>query len=325
MIPDDDPALTSLLHRAGRRPPPPEAVTATVYQQTRLAWETQLRRRQSVRRGYALAATVVLALTVGRFAWGLYPHQVLAEAPAGQDVVITHTIWHPFAARAGGALYLGDSVQTRAVGARLQRADGSELRLAHDTSLSWPTAAELQLQRGRLYVHTGDAGHVQKLVVTTDLGRVEHLGTQFVVDRERDALLVAVRDGRVAVHYGRDQALELQGGQAAHLDSQGQLHRWTLAAFDGIWDWADALATPLAIDGQPLHAVLDRIAQRAGLTLRYDTPVVEGGARKLLLHGAPLELQPRLALDAVLATTSLAGRADGREILVSARAGLSEP
>jgi ferric-dicitrate binding protein FerR (iron transport regulator) len=319
MIPDDDPALRSLLHRAGRRAPPPEALTAAVYQRTRLAWEVQLRRRQAVRRGYALAASLLLTLLMGRLAWNLYPHEVLAESPAGQSILITHSIWHPFAAQGGGALYVGDAVRAGASGAVLRRADGSELRLARDTTLSLPTTGTLQLQRGRLYLHTGDAGRVKKLVVITDFGRVEHLGTQFMVDREPDALLVAVRDGRVAVHYGRDQALELQGGQAAHLDSQGALRRWTLVAFDGIWDWADALAPPLAIDGQPLYGVLERIAQRAGLTLRYDTPVAEAEARKLLLHGAPLELQPRPALDAVLATTSLAGKTDGREIVVSAR------
>ena len=319
MIADDDPPLRLLLHRAGRRPPPPEAITAEVYQRTRAAWEAQVRRRQITHRGYAIAASLVVALLVGRFAWNFYPHQVLAKAPVGQELLIAHTYWHPFASRSGGAIYAGDIVQTDAAGASLLRTDGSDLRIGRDTSLSFMTGAELRLQRGRLYVNTSDAGRMQKLVVATDFGRVEHLGTQYLVDRERDALLVAVRDGRVAVHYDRDQALELRGGEAAHLDSQGTLRRWTLAAFDGVWDWADALAAPLPIDGLSLYSVLDSIARRAGLELRYDTPAAEAESRKLLLHGAPLELQPRQALQAVLATTSLAGQADGREIMVGAR------
>jgi len=319
MIPDDDPPIRLLLHRAGRRPPPPEAVTAAVYQRTRTAWAAQVHRRQVTHRGYAIAASLLVALLVGRFAWNFYPHQVLARAPVGQDLLIAHTYWHPFASRSGGAVYAGDLVQTDAAGTSLVRADGSDLRMGRDTSLLFSTAAELRLQRGRLYVNTSGAGRMQKLVIATDFGRVEHLGTQYLVDRERDALLVAVRDGRVAVHYGRDQALELLGGEAAHLDSQGTLRRWTLAAFDGIWDWADALAAPLPIDGLSLYSVLDSIARRAGLELRYDTPEAEAESRKLLLHGAPLALQPRQALQAVLATTSLAGKADGREIIVDAR------
>jgi len=319
MTADDDPPLRMLLHRAGRRPPPPEAITAAVYQRTRVAWEAQVRRRQIMHRGYAIAASLVVALLFSRFAWNSYPHQVLARAPVDQELLIAHTIWHPFASRSSGAVYAGDIVQTDSLGASLFRADGSNLRMARDTSLSFATGAELRLLRGRLFVNASDAGRIQKLVVATDFGRVEHLGTQYLVDRGRDALLVAVRDGRVAVHYGRDQAVELQGGEAAHLDSRGELRRWTLAAFDGIWDWADALAAPLPIDGLSLHSVLDSIAHRAGLELRYDTPAAEAESRKLLLHGAPLALQPRQALEAVLATTSLAGKTDGREIIVNPR------
>jgi ferric-dicitrate binding protein FerR (iron transport regulator) len=319
MLPNDDPSLQTLLRQAGRRPPPPDRVTAEVYQRTRRAWEFQLRRRQSMRRGYALAAGLVLALLVGRITWNFYPHQVVAAAPQGQAVLITHTAWHPFASRLGGALYAGDSVQTGSVGALLHGPGGTELRIARDTQLLLLSADRLDLKHGRLFVQTGTLASIQHLAVVTGLGIVEHLGTRFLVDREHDALLVAVRDGRVALHYGHDQAVELQGGQAAHVDPQGGLRRWTLAALDETWDWADAMAAPLAIDGQSLYAVLSEIAQRTGLALRFDSAEAEAEAQRLSLHGAPLQLQPRFALEAVLATTTLAGSTSGREIVVSAR------
>ena len=65
--------------------------------------------------------------------------------------------------------------------------------------------------------------------------------------------------------------------------------------------------------------MLSRIAQRSGLVLRFSSPEAESGARNLALHGPPLELTPRAALAAVLATTSLTGTTEGREILVAAR------
>lgn len=319
MTAQTDDALEALLRKAGRRPAPPEAVAAAVYAQTRRAWEVQVQRRTVVRRSYAWAASVLLLLLASWGAWTQYPHEIMAMAPAGQDLLITHTKWHPLAARRGGEIYAGDTMQSGATGALLRRTDGGELRLARKSRLLFASATELRLSQGQLFVQTGAGPRSRDLVVVTDLGSVEHIGTQFLVNRENDALLVAVRDGRVAVHYAQHAATELHGGQAMRVDSGGELRRWDLPAFDGVWDWADALATPLAIDGHSLYAVLDQIAQRAGLTLTFGSPAAEAEARRLALHGAPLELPPHSALDAVLATTTLRGAADGRQILVSAR------
>ena len=319
MTTEDDEALETLLRWAGRRPTPPEKVAGAVYLHTRRAWLAQVQRRKALRRGYAGAAGVVALVMASWGAWNLYPHQVMATVPPGQAVLITHTFWHPFGARREGELYLGDALQTGAAGALLQRADGTELRVSGNTRLLLASASSVRLGRGRLYVQTYGLPRTQDLVVSTDLGSVEHLGTQFLVERADDALVVAVRDGRVAMHYPQHPVVELQDGEAASVDPHGELRRWNLSAFDDIWEWADGLASPLVIDGQSLYAVLSRIAQRTGLVLRFSTPAAETEARGLALHGAPLELQPRDALAAVLATTTLSGTTVGREILVSAR------
>ena len=168
-------------------------------------------------------------------------------------------------------------------------------------------------------MQTHDLPRNHNLVVSTDLGSVEHLGTQFLVERGNDAMVAAVRDGRVLMHYPNHPAVELHQGEAASLDPRGQLKRWELSAFDDLWNWTDALAGPLPIDGQSLYAVLASIAQRSGLVLRFSTPEAEAEARGLALHGAPLALEPRDEIAAVLATTTLTGTTVNREILVSAR------
>jgi ferric-dicitrate binding protein FerR (iron transport regulator) len=255
-------------------------------------------------------------------AWGgahLYPHQVMATVPAGQAVGIKHTLWHPFAGTRAGELYGGDAVQTGAEGATLQRGDGTELRLSANTRVWFDSPSSVRLGRGSLYVQTRDVQDNRDLIVTTDLGSVEHLGTQYLVERGNDALVVAVREGRVLMHYPQHPAVELRDGQAASVDPRGKLRRWDLSAFDNLWDWTDVLALPLIIDGQSLYGVLTSIAQRSGLALRFSSPSAESAARSLALHGAPLELPPRDALAAVLATTSLSGTTIDREILVSSR------
>jgi ferric-dicitrate binding protein FerR (iron transport regulator) len=319
MTTDEDDGLISLLRWAGRRPPPPEEVASAVYQHSRRAWLAQVQRRRIVRRSYAWAAGLVALIMVSWGAWNLYPHQVMVTVAPGQKVQVTHTLWHPIAARDSGDLYEGDALQALAGGALLRRPDGSTLSVSANTRLSFPSPGIVRLSRGSLYVQTSHGLRPRELVVNTDLGSIEHLGTQFMVKREEDALVVAVRDGRVALHYPQHEAIELQDGQAARVDPRGELKRWNLDAFDTVWDWADGLAPPLPIDGQSLYAVLSQIAERSGLVLRFSSPAAESAARSLALHGAPLTLSPNNALAAVLATTSLSGTAQGREILVSAR------
>jgi FecR protein len=319
MTNEDDESLKILLRWAGRRPTPPAEVAAAVYKHTRRAWLAQVQRRNALRRRFAWAAGVVALVLTSWSVWRASPHQVMATVRPGQSVWITHTLWHPFAGHHEGELYAGDALQTGTVGAPVQRADGSELRLSGHTELTFVSANIVRLGHGRVYVQTHGVAHTGDLLVITDLGSIEHLGTQFLVDREGDSLLVAVRDGRVALHYAQHQAIELMDGEAARLDPGGALRRWNLTAFDSVWDWADALDSPLVIDGQSLYDVLSRIAQRSGLVLRFSTPEAESEARHLALHGAPLELQPRDALAAVLATTSLTGTTVDRAILVAAR------
>ncbi len=209
MTHEDDEALKILLRWAGRRPTPPPEVAGAVYKHTRRAWVAQVQRRKTLRRGIGWAAGVGALALASWGAWKAYPHQIMATVRPGQDVLLTHTLWHPFAGRLDGELYVGDAVQTGAVGAQLRRADGYELRLSANTQLSLATASTVRLGRGRVYVQTQGLPHTEDLVVSTDLGSVEHLGTQFLVEREDDTLLVAVRDGRVAMHYPQHQAVEL--------------------------------------------------------------------------------------------------------------------
>jgi ferric-dicitrate binding protein FerR (iron transport regulator) len=319
MTSEDDEALQALLRCAGRRPAPPDEVAAAVYQHSRRAWLAQVQRRKAQHRGYAWAAGLVAFVMASWGAWKLYPHQVLGTVAPGQGIVIVHTRWHPLAGRREGDVYEGDELQTGAAGALLHRADGYELSVSGHARLAFEAASTVRVWRGRLYVQTYRVPRSRNLVVSTELGSIEHLGTQFLVEREADGLLVAVRDGRVAMHYLRHPALELYEGEAARVGPDGKLQRWELSAFDNIWDWADALASPLVINGQSLHAVLSQIAQRAGLALRFSTPAAESDARTLVLHGEPLVLTPRDALAAVLATTTLSGTTVDREILVGAR------
>jgi ferric-dicitrate binding protein FerR (iron transport regulator) len=270
-------------------------------------------------RGFALAASIALAFIAFWSSWMRSPPQLVAIASPGGQLSIERARWVAWVPSRDGKLFQGDVLRSGAAGAVVQRVDGSELRLAHDSNVLFVSSTELQLQSGQLFVDTHPESGTKKLRVLTAFGSVEHLGTQFLVSTDNAQMTVAVRNGQVALHYAQQEPIRLQNGQAANLDSHGSVRRWDLAAFDDIWGWADSLAAPLDIEGRTLFAVLSRIAQRSGLTLKFVNAEAETGAQRLTLHGAPLNLPPRAALDAVLATGSFSGTVEGRQIVVTAR------
>ena len=319
MTAEDNDEVGGLLQSAGRRLAPPATVSAAVYQQTHRAWQADVRRRSWIRRGYALAASVALAAIVFRGATLQVPRLVVGVVDQGAYTLVTRSYWHALAPAGSAYLFAGDSLQTASTPVSVQRFNGAELRLDRESRLTLASPQAVQLLQGRLFVRSYGAGSAANLRVLTAFGSVEHLGTEFLVSKDRRALVVAVRSGRVALHSAAREPVELRAGQAADVDAAGHVERRELAAFDGIWDWVDALADPLEIDGQSLYAVVAEIAQRAGLTVRFSDSAAEAEARQLLLHGRALDLPPRNALDAVLATTSLNGAVDGRQIVIAPR------
>jgi FecR protein len=319
MTSEDKDAVEALLRKAGRRPAPPPEVAAAVYQHTRAVWQAEVRKRRMLYRGFALAASIALAFIAVWGSWVRSPPQLVAVASPGGQLSIERARWLSWAPSRDGKLFQGDVLRSGTAGAVVHRVDGSELRLAHDSGVLFVSSTELRLQSGQLFVDTHPETGTKTLRVLTAFGSVEHVGTQFLVSTDTAQMSVAVRNGRVALRYAQHEPVQMFDGQAANLDSHGSLRRWDLAAFDDIWGWADSLAAPLDIEGRSLFAVLARIAQRGGLALKFDNAEAETDAHRLTLHGAPLNLPPRTALDAVLATSSFSGTVEGRQIVVTAR------
>jgi hypothetical protein len=319
MTEENKDAVEALLRQAGRRPAPPPQVAAAVYRHTREIWQTEVRKRRWRHTGFALAASIVLEFIAMWGVWLRSPSALLAIVSPNQQVSIERAHWLTRLASHDGQLLQGDSLVSGAAGAVVHLVDGTELRLARTATVVFVSSTELQLRSGQLFVDTHPETGKKLLRVVTAVGTVEHLGTQFLVSTDGAQMSVAVRDGQVALHYAQHQPVRLRDGQAANLDSHGSLRRWDVAAFDDLWGWADSLARPLEIEGQSLYTVLSRIAQRSGLALKFVNIEAETDAHRLTLHGAPLNLPPRAALDAVLATGSFSGNVDGRQIVVTAR------
>ena len=264
MTVEDNDEVGGLLRTAGRRAAPPQTVTAAVYQHAQRAWQTAVSRRRWARRSYALAASVALVAMLVGAAVLQVAGMAVGVVDGGAYTLATSSYWHLVAPSRNAYLFRGESLQTASTAVLVRGFSGAELRLDRHSRLTLSSPESVQLLQGRLFVRSYGPGSAARLHVLTDFGNVEHIGTEFLVSKDAQALMVAVRSGRVALHPKSREPVELQSGQAANIDSSGHVERRDLAAFDGVWDWVDTLAGPLDIDGQSLYAVVsDACASRA--------------------------------------------------------------
>lgn len=162
----------------------------------------------------------------------------------------------------------------------------------------------ITLAAGAVYIDSPpeDARDDDALTVNTIAGAVQHVGTQYEVRTQGDAMLVSVREGRVVVTSPTGSNTG-EAGQVLRLDTDGELTRSRLAATDPYWQWTLQAAPTFDIDNQPLAAFLQWIARETGRHLVYSTPEAEAAASEVKLRGSIEGLDADAALAAVLSTT----------------------
>jgi ferric-dicitrate binding protein FerR (iron transport regulator) len=164
---------------------------------------------------------------------------------------------------------------------------GLSLRLDRGTRLRFTDREHLVLLEGSLYVDSGGLNSGPALSIRTPAGELSHVGTQFQVQVAGQTTRVRVREGRVALApetgirprvIAAGDALEIRGGE----------EHWQhgLASFGDEWEWATALAQPLAIEDRPLAEFLAWLAREHGWQLRYGNAALQQRTLEIRLHGS---------------------------------------
>jgi len=144
-------------------------------------------------------------------------------------------------------------------------ADGSLLRLDTNTAIDIEFSAStrlIRLRHGRIMIATAPAPSLAAtrppFLVETGEGRVEALGTQFVVQQEGDSTLVTVLQARVAIHarLGTVTPPVLAAGEMARFNRQGILMQE--AARPGNSAWTKGI---LVADDMPLAEFVAELAR----------------------------------------------------------------
>jgi ferric-dicitrate binding protein FerR (iron transport regulator) len=322
----DDGTLARLLSVTGTRDRPSDRAVEEVRAAVEAEWKKSVAARRQRRQytNWAAAAGVAVAAVALWMARPLYlpasgPVASLARVVGDVQIDAGDGRWIPIAT--GGVVTANAVIRTGDGGrAAIGMKDGVVLRLDSGTQLAFNDPHEASLSHGAVYVDSGsDAGApAADFVLMTAIGSVRHLGTQYearLADRE---LRVSVREGRVDVDTARGPVLG-GAGELLTISDRGAT-RSRLAPTASHWNWVNEVTPPFSIEGRSVDDFLTWAGRETGRKVVYSSPAAESQARSVTLRGTVEGLAPDLAVNAVLATTSLRPVLEDEQIRIDAAA-----
>lgn len=250
-----------------------------------IAWAVQLRSgeasaadhaafdawRRADPRHEAAAARMERALgRLNELPQGLPPRQAMRRsllAQAGRRSALRNTLGLVLAGVGGGLLWSHGQRPLSALAADFSTgtgerrvfalADGSRLwlnaRSVVDQSFDG-TARRLHLRTGELIIEVAKDTGGRPFVVHTAQGRIQALGTRFLVRQDDGSSLVAVLHSAVRIEPMRGQALTLAQGHSARLTAQGVAQE--ALAPQAASAWEDGF---VEVHDRPLQEVVDAL------------------------------------------------------------------
>lgn len=298
--------IASLLRRAGHRPQAPEHIVSQVRTAVERGWSQTLEHRRQSRRRYWLAAAATAA-ACAVLVPALIPHRPAVPRVAGIYLASRGTVTiapdRDGPAVGGKPLPAGSHIRTGQDGMVLLANERTSIRIGPESDVTLENAAQMHLQRGRLYLDSGPTTQErQPLEVMTSLGSVEHVGTQYQVRADHDLLSVMVREGRVRLTT--PAAVQQVGAhEMAEVGATGHVQVRPIPGYGGVWAWTSALHPEFAIEGHTLVEFLEWFTRETGERIDYGSDAVRAVAAGTRLNGSVSGLSPQDALSAVLAST----------------------
>jgi ferric-dicitrate binding protein FerR (iron transport regulator) len=310
--------LGQLFAHAQPRPEPPasdaEEIRSAVFQE----WEAVTGRRTWQKRSAfaaAAAAAIVGALVyVGGGPDSSVPTALVARVEQVEGVVTTAN-----GARlsAGSGLVAGTQLASGDGQLALRLTSGGSLRIGPDSRVALAGGDEAQLLAGVLYFDSEDR-RTTAFVVTTDLGQVRDVGTQFLVRLDAEQLDVGVRDGRVDLSRAGTSDTAGEGERLIASQASTDVRRESIATFGDEWEWAERLAPPFDTDGRTLGEFLAWFETQTGRTVVFADATIERASREAVLSGS-IDLPPLQKLSAVLALNDLTYVLEGERVVIRTR------
>jgi ferric-dicitrate binding protein FerR (iron transport regulator) len=313
-------ALRELFVHAAPRPAPPADVEEEIRRALYAEWDAVTGRRVLWRRvgaavaaSVAVAAVTVLVLDTDSGSGG--PAVAAVERVSGSVRLVAESGEAPL--RAGDRVPDGAVVVTGAGQLALRLPEGGSLRLAPESRARLTGEYRAELLAGTLYFDSENVAGAPQFAVTTPIGTLRDVGTQFMVELDSGRVELGVRDGRVAVERDGER-VEANAGEKLFVPEQGNVRRESISTFGGDWQWVEQLAPPFDIDGRQLSEFLDWVAAQTGRDVVFADAAVEQAARATTLRGS-IDLEPLPKLAAVMALTDFDYALEDGRIAVTAQ------
>lgn len=320
-------AIGQLLKLAGPRRMPDAAQIARARAAAHAEWTAQVQHQNRRRVMWMLMSAAVAASVIGGLGWpwlarhrtqpGARPEIANVRTVAGPVFLVT-TEGRRSALATGARIGAGERVETSHDGrAAFVLTGGVSVRLDQDTAIVLDSHGEATLERGAVYVDSGDeaAADGKALEIKTAFGSVRHVGTQFEVRLQDSSLRVSVREGTVAVERAGTRWTS-QPGEALMLSRSGPPVRETIPTFGPDWKWVTDLADPFRLEGARVPAFLHWVSREQGWRWQLEDPRVLDRIEQIVLHGSIDALTPEEALSAVLPTCGLTFRLEGERLII---------
>lgn len=320
-------AIARLLRGAGHRAAPSPARREQARVAIREAWHDAARsraRRRFVRIALPAAAAAAIVLLTLR--------QAPMTPPADSGAAVARIVASTAAVRVvtGGAVRIAAAGDSVAAGSTVMTPagtvvsfgleDGGELRQNGDASIRWTGSRQVTLERGEIYVDSGQTGG-GAIAIDTPAGVVSDIGTRFAVRVEGRSLRVRVREGIVRLDSA-GRARDVRSGRVLVADGRGGVRVDAAPTFGDEWAWI-LQGTRFRLEGATLARFLQWIEVEGGRTVELSDAALASAADRTVLHGSIAGLSVEEALDAVLPTIGLTYRIDGARVIVTRPRGVA--
>jgi ferric-dicitrate binding protein FerR (iron transport regulator) len=217
----------------------------------------------------------------------------------------------------GSGILTGTEIVTAESQLALRLTSGGSLRIAPRSRVRLASGGEAELVAGMLYFDSEGRRGGAEFAVTTALGRVRDVGTQFFVqlDEDEQRLDVGVRDGRVLLARNGISDSAAVGERLVATEASA-VRREPLPTFGAEWEWAERLAPRFDLDGRTVGEFLEWFAAQTGRTIVFADAAAERLARETL--DGSFDLEPLQKLAAVDALTDLTFVLEGERVVVRA-------
>jgi len=179
--------------------------------------------------------------------------------------------------------------------------DGSELRQAPNTRIAWQGAQRIDLLSGQLFHNTDVSESAEPFVISTSLGTVSHVGTQYVVNHQENVLQVAVKTGQVNI-ISHQENHTIEHNELISISPSGVEPIQIFSSHNHpLWSWTFKTEQPYSLNGQSLYDFVVWISRKADLTVNWQGQ--QEAAKTVSLQGTINNMTVDMALKTVFAST----------------------